>query len=74
MWLFPWLSYAAIGAMAAVLIAMAFTPGLQRDFKASCITLVVAILASRLVVRARRRRSWQKLNANGSYPRISVKR
>ena len=54
MWLFPWLSYAAIGAMAAVLIAMAFTPGLQQDFKASCITLVVAILASRLVGRFRR--------------------
>src|ERR1700723_3509875 len=27
MWLFPWLSYAAIAAMGAVLIAMAFTPG-----------------------------------------------
>jgi AAT family amino acid transporter/GABA permease len=54
MWLFPWLSYAAIAAMAAVLIAMAFTPGLQQDFKASCITLVLAILASRLVGRVRR--------------------
>jgi len=48
MWLFPWLSYAAIAAMTAVLIAMAVTPGLQQDFKASCITLAVAILASRL--------------------------
>jgi amino acid transporter len=38
MWLFPWLSYAAIAAMAAVLIAMAFTPGLQQDFYFSCIT------------------------------------
>ena len=27
MWLFPWASYAAIAGMAAVLIAMAFTPG-----------------------------------------------
>jgi AAT family amino acid transporter/GABA permease len=54
MWLFPWLSYAAIAAMAAVLIAMAFTSGLQQDFKASCITLVLAILASRLVGRVRR--------------------
>src|SRR5271154_2272503 len=35
MWLFPWLSYAAIAAMGAVLIAMAFTPGLQQDFYAS---------------------------------------
>jgi len=54
MWLFPWLSYAAIAAMVAVLIAMAFTPGLQQDFKASCITLVLAVLASRLVGRVRR--------------------
>jgi GABA permease len=45
MWLFPWLSYAAIAAMGAVLIAMAFTPGLQQDFKFSCITLVVAVAA-----------------------------
>ena len=54
MWLFPWLSYAAIGAMSAVLIAMAFTPRLQQDFKFSCITLVVAILAYRLTRRIRR--------------------
>jgi GABA permease len=54
MWLFPWLSYAAIAAMGAVLIAMAFTPGLQQDFKFSCITLVVAILAYRIVRRVRR--------------------
>ena len=30
MWLFPYLSYVAIAAMAAVLIAMAFTEHLQR--------------------------------------------
>jgi AAT family amino acid transporter/GABA permease len=45
MWLFPWLSYAAIAGMAAVLIAMAFTPNLQQDFNFSCITLIVAIAA-----------------------------
>ena len=54
MWLFPWLSYAAIAAMAAVLIAMAFTPGLQQDLKASGITVCVAVLASRLAGRDRR--------------------
>ena len=43
MWLFPWLSYAAIAAMGAVLIAMAFTPSLQQDFYASLITLMVAV-------------------------------
>ena len=53
MWLFPWLSYAAIAAMAAVLIAMGFRPGLQQDLKFSCITLAVAILAYRIVHRFR---------------------
>jgi AAT family amino acid transporter/GABA permease len=54
MWLFPWLSYGAIAGMSAVLIAMAFTPGLQQDFKVSCITLAVAIGAY-LIIRRRRR-------------------
>jgi GABA permease len=53
MWLFPYLSYAAIACMAAVLIAMAFTPGQQQDFKFSCITLIVAILAYMIVRRVR---------------------
>ena len=56
MWLFPWLSYAAIAAMGAVLIAMAFTPALQQDFKASCLTLMVAILAYFIVKRVRQPR------------------
>jgi GABA permease len=54
MWLFPWLSYAAIAAMGAVLIAMAFTPSLQQDFKFSCITLVVALGAYLVTKRMRR--------------------
>ena len=54
MWLFPWLSYTAIAGMGAVLIAMAFTPGLQQDFKFSCITLVVAVAAYFLTKRLRR--------------------
>jgi GABA permease len=54
MWLFPWLSYAAIAGMGAVLIAMAFTPGLQQDFNASCITLVLAIVAYLVAKRIRR--------------------
>jgi GABA permease len=49
MWLFPYLSYGAIGGMAAVLIAMAFTDGLKRDFYVSCITLVVAVIAYAVV-------------------------
>ena len=53
MWLFPYLSYAAIACMGAVLIAMAFTPGQQQDFKFSCITLIIAILAYMIVRRVR---------------------
>ena len=53
MWLFPYLSFAAIAAMAAVLIAMAFTPGLQRDFYVSCITLAVAVFAYLIAHRVR---------------------
>jgi L-asparagine transporter-like permease len=56
MWLFPYLSYAAIAGMAAVLFAMAFTPALQRDFYVSCITLVVAIIAYLIVQRLRQPR------------------
>jgi AAT family amino acid transporter/GABA permease len=54
MWLFPWLSYTAIAAMGAVLVAMAFTPRLQQDFKFSCITLTVAVLAYAVTKRVRR--------------------
>ena len=50
MWLFPYLSFAVIAGMAGVLIAMAFTPGLSRDFKFTCVSLAVAIFAY-LVVR-----------------------
>jgi GABA permease len=57
MWLFPWLSYAAIAGMGAVLIAMAFTPALQQDFKASWITLLVAVVAYVIVKRVRQPRS-----------------
>jgi AAT family amino acid transporter/GABA permease len=50
MWLFPYLSFAVIAGMAGVLVAMAFTPGLSRDFKFTCVSLAVAIFAY-LVVR-----------------------
>jgi GABA permease len=53
MWLFPYLSYAAIAGMSAVLIAMAFTKGLQQDLKFSCLSLVVAVLAYVVVHRVR---------------------
>jgi GABA permease len=55
MWLFPWLSWAAVAGMGAVLIAMALTPGeLARQLRWSALALAVAVLAY-LVVEARRR-------------------
>jgi len=55
MWFFPWASYAAVAGMAAILIAMAFTPGeLAQELRVSVLALAVAVGAY-LVVRARRR-------------------
>jgi GABA permease len=54
MWLFPWASYAAIAGMLAVLVAMALTPALAKDFYFSLITLAVALIAF-LFTRARRK-------------------
>jgi GABA permease len=53
MWLFPYLSYAAVAGMTAVLIAMAFTKSLQQDLKFSFLSLAVAILAYLVVRRLR---------------------
>ena len=58
MWLFPWVSVAAILAMGAVLLAMAFTPALKQDFYTSIVTLSVAVIAY-LAVRRRRRGAGQ---------------
>jgi GABA permease len=55
MWLFPWLSYVAIGAMLLVLIAMAITPAHFTEFWASTVSVVVALLA---FVVFRRGRAW----------------
>jgi GABA permease len=54
MWLFPWLSYVAIGGMALVLIAMAVTPEHALEFRASAISVVVTLLAYFLARRVRR--------------------
>jgi GABA permease len=54
MWLFPWANYAALAGMAAVLIAMALMPDMQRDLKVSVLSFAVALLAF-LLVSARRR-------------------
>ena len=54
MWFFPWANYAALAGMAAVLVAMALTPDMQRDLKVSVLSLAVA-LGAFLIVSARRR-------------------
>ena len=56
MWLFPYLSYAAIACMAAVLVAMAFTEGQKNDLYFSSITLAVTVLAYLIVRRSRQPR------------------
>jgi AAT family amino acid transporter/GABA permease len=45
MWLFPWLSYATIAAMFAVLVAMAFTAELASQLYASAACVAVVALA-----------------------------
>jgi L-asparagine transporter-like permease len=45
MWLFPWLSYLAVGGMLAVLAAMAYTPGHVKELQVSLIALAVASVA-----------------------------
>jgi GABA permease len=54
MWFFPWLSYGAIAAMCAVLLAMAFTPALQSQLYVSLLTVAVTVCI--YLVRRRSRR------------------
>ncbi len=55
-WLFPWTSYAAIAAMAFVLLAMALNRDMASQFWASAVSIVVAC-AAYLVFRRRSRAS-----------------
>ncbi|MBB1158076.1 MULTISPECIES: amino acid permease [Amycolatopsis] len=45
MWLFPWLSYATIALMAAVILAMAFLPTTRSQFWLSAVTLTLILIA-----------------------------
>jgi GABA permease len=53
MWLFPWLSYLAIGGMILVLVAMALTPTHRAELWTSTITIAVALLAYVVLRRGR---------------------
>ena len=54
MWGFPWLSYATVAGLLAVLIAMALTPGMASQLYVSLVTLALAVAA---YLGLRRRRS-----------------
>jgi len=58
-WAFPWLSYAALAAMAAVLIAMVSTPELASQFYVSVLAAIVATTAC-LLSRLSRRGAEQR--------------
>jgi GABA permease len=53
MWGFPWLSYAAIAAMIAVLVAMGVTPDHASELWASIASVGVTLAAFAIVRRAR---------------------
>jgi L-asparagine transporter-like permease len=72
MWLFPWLSYAALAGMAAVLIAMAMTPGESaRQLFWSVVSLLVAVGAFLLVDARRRARAIRDIAAATAGPQSS---
>lgn len=48
MWWFPWLSYAAIAAMASVLVAMAILPDQRVQVAASLLSVAVVVVACRV--------------------------
>ncbi|MGH3435051.1 MAG: amino acid permease [Sciscionella sp.] len=57
MWLFPWLSYATIAAMATVIIAMAFLPKTRAEFFLSLVTVAVIVIAYQVRVALGKRRA-----------------
>ncbi len=54
MWWFPWANYLALGGMAAVVVAMALTPEMRPDLRASVLSVIIAVGAF-LIVDARRK-------------------
>jgi L-asparagine transporter-like permease len=60
-WWFPWSSYATIGGMVAVLLAMAFTPALATQFYVSLAALTLALCAYGIT--ARHRRNAERIRA-----------
>jgi GABA permease len=57
MWLFPWLSYATIGLIAAILGFMAISPALRLQFVSSAGSVVLVLIAYFIFQASRRGRS-----------------
>jgi GABA permease len=56
MWLFPYLSILVILAMAGVLVAMAITEDMRRDFFYSCVSLLLTVIVYFVIRQVRRPR------------------
>jgi L-asparagine transporter-like permease len=64
MWLFPWLTYAAIAAMVAVIVAMALVQDVRSQLIPSFISLAVVLLAGWL----RYRQAGARAGVGGTQP------
>jgi L-asparagine transporter-like permease len=64
MWLFPWLTYAAIVAMVAVIVAMALVEDVRSQLIPSFISLAVVLLAGWL----RYRQAGARAGVGGTQP------
>ncbi len=65
MWAFPWLSYATIAGLIAVLVAMALTPDMASQLYASLVALALAVAAYLLLRRRRRTLAETRRAATG---------
>ena len=63
MWWFPWANYLALAGMAAVLVAMALTPAMRPDLRASVLSFLVAVGAFLLVDARRKARAATAVTA-----------
>jgi GABA permease len=63
MWWFPWANYLALAGMAAVLLAMALTPEMRSDLRASVLSFVIAVGAYLFVDARRKARATAAITA-----------
>jgi GABA permease len=68
MWLFPWLTYAAIAGMVAVIVSMAFVEDVRAQLIPSLISLAVVLAAAFLRQRRRRDRPAERAVERATVP------